>query len=163
MPYTTNPTTGAHTPTMPLPQHLAHKPVYAIPYEDFDGIYAASTDARYLSIGIAQYNDEEVSMKVLRHTGAQWSPQAEELPIHRPIDMALFLAKVIFGAPGARVDVPAGTFLDQSNDIEITPEHRSLDQLREYEDFLRRHRDLYRERFKALLQVLKHLEAEGEI
>jgi len=33
----------------PLPQHLDHKPVYALPYQHFDGIYSKKTDIRYTS------------------------------------------------------------------------------------------------------------------
>ena len=36
MTYTTNPHTREYDPSQELPQHLAHKPVYALPYQAFD-------------------------------------------------------------------------------------------------------------------------------
>ena len=94
----------------PLPEHLGHKSVYAMPYQDFDGIYAGDTDIRYLSVGLAQYDATKVSVKTMRHTGAKWSRQAEELPVHRIIDMTTFLAMVLCDFEEGSLTIPAGTF-----------------------------------------------------
>ena len=82
-------------PKVDLPMHLAHKPVYAMPYQKFDGIYIGETDARYLSVGLAQWGHHDLSLKVMRHTGTQWSRQAEELPLHRVLDASIFLIKAL--------------------------------------------------------------------
>lgn len=44
-----------------------------------------------MSIGTAQYDEDEISLKVWRHTGNKWSRQSEELPIHRCIDLNILL------------------------------------------------------------------------
>jgi hypothetical protein len=83
---------------MEVPTHLRHRPIVGVDFYDrLDAQFENNTDARALSIGVAQYNsgdrnDEELSLKVWRHTDEQWSRQSEELPIHRCIDLnILFL------------------------------------------------------------------------
>jgi len=50
----------------PLPQHLDHKPVYALPYQHFDGIYSKKTDIRYISVGVAQCNSIAIAHFIQR-------------------------------------------------------------------------------------------------
>lgn len=77
---------------MAIPKNLRHKPIIAVDnYDKKDGHYASNTDARALSIGEAQYGKNEISAKVLRHTGKNWSRQSEELPIHRTLDLAILI------------------------------------------------------------------------
>ncbi|MDR7371082.1 DUF6530 family protein [Flavobacterium aquidurense] len=77
---------------MAIPKNLQHKPIIAVDkYDTIDGHYAPNTDARALSIGEAQYGKNEISAKVLRHTGKNWSRQSEELPIHRTLDLAILI------------------------------------------------------------------------
>lgn len=77
---------------MKIPTHLKHKPILEVPnYDDIDGPYAGDSDAKGLSIGIAQWNTAgwtELSAKVWRNPGDKWSRQSEELPLHRVIDLA---------------------------------------------------------------------------
>ncbi|EPL9663837.1 DUF6530 family protein [Klebsiella sp. GG_Kp154] len=77
---------------MKIPTHLKHKPILEVPnYDDIDGPYAGDSDAKGLSIGIAQWNKAgctELSAKVWRNPGDKWSRQSEELPLHRVIDLA---------------------------------------------------------------------------
>jgi len=77
---------------MKIPTHLKHKPILEVAnYDRIDGPYANDTDAKGLSIGLAQWNEPgwtELSAKVWRHTGEKWSRQSEELPLHRVIDLA---------------------------------------------------------------------------
>jgi hypothetical protein len=52
------------------PKHLGHKPLVSInDYKTIDGMYRGDTDAKALSIGRAQYDEDEIAMKVWRHTG----------------------------------------------------------------------------------------------
>ena len=44
-----------------------------------------------LSIGKSQWNTEDISAKVWRHTGEKWTRQSEELPIHRVLDLAILI------------------------------------------------------------------------
>ena len=83
---------------MKSPKHLGHKPLVSVnDYNQIDGFYRGSkTDAKALSIGHAQYDYDDISMKVWRHTGDQWSPQSEELPIHRNLDLTILLLHVLF-------------------------------------------------------------------
>lgn len=82
---------------MKIPTTLKHKPVIVSDnYENVDGRYAYNTDAKGLSLGLAQWNDRgkvEVSAKVWRYTGEKWSRQSEELPLHRVIDLAILVCR----------------------------------------------------------------------
>ncbi|MEG6616102.1 DUF6530 family protein [Peptococcaceae bacterium 1198_IL3148] len=82
---------------MKIPTTLKHKPVIVSDnYENVDGRYAYSTDAKGLSLGLAQWNDRgkvDISAKVWRHTGGKWSRQSEELPLHRVLDLAILVCR----------------------------------------------------------------------
>ncbi|MDR1117131.1 MAG: DUF6530 family protein [Oscillospiraceae bacterium] len=82
---------------MKIPTTLKHKPVVTVEnYENVDGRGAYDTDAKGLSLGLAQWNDRgnvEISAKVWRYTGEKWSRQSEELPLHRVLDLALLICK----------------------------------------------------------------------
>lgn len=83
---------------MKSPQNLRHKPIISVnDYDKSDIVFfKGSTDAKALSIGTAQYNKEDLSLKVWRHTGKNWSRQSEELPIHRNLDLSiLFLSALL--------------------------------------------------------------------
>lgn len=74
---------------MSIPKHLKHKPILGVDdYESIDGQYAGNSDAKAILIGKAQWDNEEISAKVFRHTGEKWSRQSEELPLHRVLDLA---------------------------------------------------------------------------
>jgi hypothetical protein len=79
---------------MDIPTTLKHKPVFVCDnYENIDGRQAYQSDAKGLSLGLAQWNDRgrvDISAKVWRHTGEKWSRQSEELPLHRAIDLVIF-------------------------------------------------------------------------
>lgn len=77
---------------MESPKHLSHNPIISVNnYDKIDAQYRLNTDVRALSIGTAQYDEEEISLKVWRHTGEKWSRQSEELPLHRNIDLNILL------------------------------------------------------------------------
>ncbi len=82
---------------MKIPVNLKHKPVIvAEDYSHVDGRQAYQSDAQGLSLGLAQWNDRgrvDISAKVWRHTGGKWSRQSEELPLHRVLDLAIFLIR----------------------------------------------------------------------
>ena len=71
---------------MKIPTNLKHKPVIVCEnYENIDGRNAYKSDAKGLSLGLAQWNDRgkvDISAKVWRYTGEKWSRQSEELPLH---------------------------------------------------------------------------------
>ena len=82
---------------MKIPTNLKHKPVIVSEnYENIDGRKAYNTDAKGLSLGLAQWNDRgklDISAKVWRYTGEKWSRQSEELPMHRVLDLAILICR----------------------------------------------------------------------
>lgn len=80
---------------MKIPTTLKHKPVIVSEnYENVDGRNAYNSDAKGLSLGLAQWNDRgkvDISAKVWRYTGEKWSRQSEELPLHRVLDLAILV------------------------------------------------------------------------
>lgn len=154
---------AAIDPADELPQHLAHRPFYAFPYQAFDVLFdPTTTDMRFLSVGIAQYDEEEVSLKVFRHSGNRWTRQSEELPLHRVIDAANFLARVLYDADHGSLELPAGTFARQEDAIQITPESRTFGERATFKRFLEEHEGMLAERFNALYATLKEMKERGE-
>jgi len=82
---------------MKIPITLKHKPVFVSEeYDKVDGRNAYNTDAKGLSLGLAQWNDRgqvDISAKVWRYTGEKWSRQSEELPLHRVLDLAILVCR----------------------------------------------------------------------
>lgn len=82
---------------MKIPTTLKHKPVIVSEeYDRVDGRRAGDSDAKGLSLGLAQWNERgrvEISAKVWRHTGEKWSRQSEELPLHRVLDLAILICQ----------------------------------------------------------------------
>lgn len=145
---------------LPVPEYLQHKPVFTIPYAAHDGIYASSTDVEYLSVGLAQYDRASVSVKTMRHTGDQWSPQSEELPLHRAVDLTLFLAAALFGTG----NIPAGTLEHQPTDVRVTQSaSREPGEMAAFDAFVNRNRPQLTGRLNALARVLDDLRATNRI
>ena len=84
---------------MKIPTVLKHKPVIVSEnYENVDGRNAYNSDAKGLSLGLAQWNDRgkvDISAKVWRYTGEKWSRQSEELPLHRVLDLAILILRAL--------------------------------------------------------------------
>jgi len=82
---------------MKIPTTLKHKPVIVSEdYENIDGRAAYHSEAKGLSLGLAQWNDRgkvDISAKVWRYTGEKWSRQSEELPLHRVLDLAILVCR----------------------------------------------------------------------
>lgn len=163
MPYTTNPPTTSFDPVHALPQHLAHKPVYALPYSAFDGPYAGNTDMQYITVGLSQWDPDEISIKTMRFVRAKWTRQAEEIPLHRAVDMALFLAKAVFDSSTGSITLPAGTLSNQTSEVTISEEQRGFGEMASYQAALTHILPELKDRFNALLQVLTDLKSTGKI
>ena len=83
---------------MDAPTNLRHKPIISVnDYEKYEPTYPNKTDVRALSIGNAQYNQNDISLKVWRETDKhKISRQSEELPVHRNIDLTiLFVSSLL--------------------------------------------------------------------
>ena len=82
---------------MDSPKNLSHRSIISV--NNYDKIDAQNpqqdTDVKALSIGISQYNNSEISLKIWRHTGKKWSRQSEELPLHRNIDLNILLLSAL--------------------------------------------------------------------
>ena len=67
-------------------------------YDKIDGKWSNNSDAKGLSVGLAQWNDRgklDISAKIWRYTGEKWSRQSEEIPLHRVIDLSIFVCRAI--------------------------------------------------------------------
>ncbi|MFV0322438.1 MAG: DUF6530 family protein [Alphaproteobacteria bacterium] len=105
---------------MKIPATLKHKPVVVSEdYDNIDGRRAGATDAKGLTLGLAQWNDRgnvEISAKVWRHTGEKWSRQSEELPLHRVLDLAILICRSkLYFKDAYRID---GLYDKESPEIE---------------------------------------------
>jgi hypothetical protein len=82
---------------MNIPTSLKHKPVIVCDnYEQIDGRIASASDAKGLTLGLAQWNDRgtvDISAKIWRYTGEKWSRQSEEMPLHRVLDLAILIVR----------------------------------------------------------------------
>nr|WP_279162621.1 DUF6530 family protein [Plesiomonas shigelloides] len=149
--------------TPELPHHLEHTPLFAMPYEKFDGIYIGNTDARYLSVGLSQWDSRVVSLKIMRHTGDKWTRQAEELPLHRVIDSTIFLTKVLLDESEGVIEIERNLFLEQNSGIQVTKENCSKSDYSNYENYLNNNIPMLKSRLKSLYLLLDGLEKKGKL
>ena len=150
-------------PADDLPQHLGHKPVYSMPYQQSDGHHSTTTDCRYFSVGLAQWGRNEASVKIMRHTGNRWTRQAEEIPLHRALDMTLFLAHVLGQSEDEVVRIKPGEFEHQGKALAVQADpNRSAEEKDEFRDYLNQHDALLKRRLNALRDALNNLHEEGK-
>ena len=129
---------------MDAPNHLNHKPIIAVNnYDKIDAIYANDSDVRALSIGQAQYDKDEISVKVWRHTGNKWSRQSEELPIHRALDLSILTIASIL------TDIKSNYPLTSLRE-EIVNE----DRVSEISDYYERNKNMLKPRLEELSKIL---------
>jgi len=100
---------------MEAPKHLKHKPIISVSaYDNIDGKYAKNTDAKALSIGKAQWDNDDLSVKVWRHSSGKWSRQSEELPIHRVFDLSILAIAGFLTDP--KSNYPVSNFKENIDD-----------------------------------------------
>ena len=157
---------------MKIPTKLKHKPVIVSEnYENVDGRYAYDTDAKGLSLGLAQWNDRgnvEISAKVWRHTGEKWSRQSEELPLHRVLDLSILICRTMGHFKEAyrydnlyNQDKPiidrVGLQGDAMN-VEVCTDNEKINEdIKLFNQILSDDRELIAERLKVLSGMLKEL------
>jgi hypothetical protein len=157
---------------MKLPTTLKHKPVIvAENYENIDGRFAYHSDAKGLSLGLAQWNDRgkvDISAKVWRYTGEKWSRQSEEMPLHRVLDLAIFVCRAqeyfreayrlpklydpenpVIGRVGLQGDAMTVTV--------CTDNERIDEDIQLFRDALAKDDELLGERMRTLSHILKEL------
>lgn len=157
---------------MKIPVSLKHKPVIvAENYENIDGRYAYNTDAKGLSLGLAQWNDRgkvDISAKVWRHTGEKWSRQSEEMPLHRVLDLAIFVCRSqLFFREAYRFPKlydPENPVIDRvglqgdAMTVAVCTENEKIDEdIRLFRDALAKDDELLGERLSTLSSILKEL------
>ncbi len=157
---------------MKITENLKHKPVIKVEdYDTVDGKNALHTDAKGLSLGLAQWNDRgkvDISGKVWRHTGEKWSRQSEELPLTRILDLAILVAQSsLYFQEAYRHE----KFYDPENPlieiiglqgnrmtVEVDTENPKIDEdILLFYDSLQKDGELYGERFKILKRLLDEL------
>ena len=157
---------------MDIPVSLKHKPVIVSEnYDKIDGRFASDSDAKGLSLGLAQWNDRgrvDVSAKVWRHTGGKWSRQSEELPLHRVLDLAILIcrSKIYFAEKYRKSDTDYKAFPlierlglqgGAMNVSVCTGNDRIDEDVKLFDDCLHQDDEIIGERLKTLSSLLKQL------
>lgn len=155
---------------MRIPTTLKHKPVIVSEnYENVDGRNAYHSDAKGLSLGLAQWNDRgkvDISAKVWRYTGEKWSRQSEELPMHRVLDLAIFLVRGVQYFQEAyrypKLYDPAHPEIDRiglqgdAMTVAVCTDNPMLDEdIRLFQDALGKDGEILGERMHALCRLLQ--------
>ena len=155
-----------------IPVSLKHKPVFVCEnYEDIDGRYFGDSDAKGLSLGLAQWNDRgkvDISAKVWRHTGEKWSRQSEELPLHRVLDLAIAVCRVRQYIANAytmeKLYDPDNTTIDRiglqgdAMTLDVCTNNPMIDQdIQLFRQALSDEDELLGERFQVLASILKEM------
>jgi len=158
---------------MKIPTELKHKPVIVSEdYDKVDGRLAYKTDAKGLSLGLAQWNERgklDISAKIWRHTGEKWSRQSEEMPLHRALDLAILIcrSKLIFKERYYKkeTDYPNYPLLDRigvqggaMNVSVCTDNERIEEDIELFDKCLREDDEIISERLRVLGSILKELE-----
>lgn len=157
---------------MKVPTHLKHKPVFGIEgYNKMDGIYAGrGSDAPCLSIGLAQWNQrgsQDVSAKVWRNSGSEvndykdgsWSRMSEELPIHRNLDLTIFICEAMNMLKNGQFSRPI-TIQNETTEIRKISENEFVDEdsmILEQKLFTGFDGEMIHNRLSTLADVLKRL------
>lgn len=157
---------------MNIPTTLKHKPVIVSEnYGNVDGRYAYDSDAKGLSLGLAQWNDRgkvDISAKVWRHTGGKWSRQSEELPLHRVLDLAILVCRTKLYFQDAyrheKLYDPAKPQIDRvglqgdAMTVEVCTNNEHIDEdIRLFNQALSEDGELLGERLRTLAQILKEM------
>ncbi len=157
---------------MEIPTTLKHKPVIVSEnYENIDGRSAYHTDAKGLSLGLAQWNDRgkvDISAKVWRYTGEKWSRQSEELPLHRVLDLAILVCRArlyfrdayrfpkLYNEEDPQID-RVGLQGDAMTVAVCTANSRIDEDIQLFRDALAADDEMLGERFRVLASILKEM------
>ena len=159
---------------MKIPTELKHKPVIVSEeYDKIDGGKAYDSDAKGLSLGLAQWNDRgklDISGKVWRHTGTKWSRQSEELPLHRILDLAILIVKArLFFMERyrkAQSDYPNYPLLDRiglqggAMNVAVCTDNPQIESdLELFDEVLHKDDELISERLRVLASLLREFES----
>jgi hypothetical protein len=156
-----------------IPTELKHKPVIVSEeYDKVDGRLAFKSDAKGLSLGLAQWNERgklDISAKVWRHTGEKWSRQSEEMPLHRVLDLAILIckSKLVFKERYRKNEknYPKFPLLDRiglqggAMNVSVCVDNEHIEEdLNLFDKCLREDDEIISERLRTLGSILKELE-----
>lgn len=139
---------------MEIPKHLTHKPIIGI--DDYEvlgknkGYYG--NDAKALSIGYAQYDSEELSLKVFRNVNGKWSRQSEELPPYRNLDLNIFFVASLLEAMEQEL-----SYSDTDTDILKNRKEIRMDSKTIVKEYYEKHKEYLQPRLKQLKELLEIL------
>ena len=157
---------------MNIPTSLKHKPVIVTEnYENVDGRNAYNTDAKGLSLGLAQWNDRgkvDISAKVWRYTGEKWSRQSEELPLHRVLDLAILVCRAQLHFREAyryeKLYDPQNTVIDRvglqgdAMTVEVCTDNEKIDEdIKLFSQALSDDGEIIGERLRTLSRILREM------
>ncbi|HAE92059.1 MAG TPA: hypothetical protein DCG60_05345 [Tissierella sp.] len=157
---------------MKIPTTLKHKPVIVSEnYENVDGKKAYDSDAKGLSLGLAQWNDRgkvDISAKVWRYTGEKWSRQSEELPIHRVLDLSILVCRALEHFREAyrydKLDDTENPIIDRvglqddAMTVSICTDNEKIDEdIKLFSQALSNDSELIGERLRTLSRILKEM------
>jgi hypothetical protein len=157
---------------MNIPTGLKHKPVIVSEnYDKVDGKNAYDSDAKGLSVGLAQWNDRgnvEFSAKVWRYTGEKWSRQSEELPLNRVLDLAILVCRTsqyfqdayrfpkFYDSENPQIDRIG--MQGDALDVKVCTDNPFIDtDIKLLADYLGQNGELLGERFRILASMLKEM------
>ncbi len=157
---------------MKIPTTLKHKPVIVSEnYENVDGRNAYNSDAKGLSLGLAQWNDRgkvDISAKVWRYTGEKWSRQSEELPLHRVLDLAILVCRTQLHFREAyryeKLYDPQNTVIDRvglqgdAMTVEVCTDNEKINEdIKLFSQALSNDGEIIGERLRTLSRILKEM------
>lgn len=160
---------------MKIPTMLKHKPVVVSEdYDLIDGRHAKNTDAKGLSLGLAQWNERgnlEISAKIWRYTGEKWSRQSEEMPLHRVLDLAILICKsrIYFQEKYHKTenDYPNYPLLDRiglqggAMNVSICKDNEHIDDdINLFDTCLHKDDEIISERLNVLYNLLKEMQKD---
>jgi Family of unknown function (DUF6530) len=131
-----------------FPDQIAHTPVYVVPYFAHDPHREDNTDAQFITLGWSQWDGDEPSAKVVRHSGQRWSRQSEELPLGRLVDLTILTTLALLeGSSFTKIE--KGVFENQIGAIDVAHGSKRdrvylADSLKSDETLKRRLRELHR-------------------
>ena len=137
-----------------------------------DGRFADDSDAKGLSLGLAQWNDRgniDISAKIWRHSGQKWSRQSEEMPLHRVLDLAILIckSKLFFNERYYKTekDYPEFPLLDRiglqggAMNVSICEDNEHIkNDLKLFDECLHKDDEIISERLSTLSGLLKKIE-----
>lgn len=122
-----------------IPTNLTHKPIYAInDYEKIDGNYKTNTDVVGISIGKAQWDENNFvpAVKVWRYKN-RWSRQSEETTVTRALDMATLVVNVLNKSYN---DFDFSPYSSVFGKVSIEQVSKNQDLVRELNEYLKEHK-----------------------